>query len=188
VVRTSLLASVVGVHSYHGTAWTVGGQVPRAGGNHHASIAPYGAFHCADGMIQIAVANEGQWRKVADLLDIDPDIPKYATNRERFAHRDELIADMEKALAGHDRAHWLTALGDLGVPAGAIRSIDEVYAWDQVRSQGLVVQVDHPVLGPIELPGPPLRFDDEQPRRHAAPPSLGQDNDAVLDWLRERER
>ncbi|MCT9929409.1 CoA transferase [Planotetraspora sp. A-T 1434] len=188
VVRTSLLASVVGVHSYHGTAWTVGGRVPRAGGNHHASIAPYGAFHCADGMIQIAVANEGQWRKVAHLLDIDPDIPKYATNRERFAHREELISDMEKALAVHDRAHWLAALGGLGVPAGAIRSIDEVYAWDQVRSQGLLVTVDHPVLGPIELPGPPLRFDDVVPANHIAPPALGQDNDAVLDWLSERER
>src|SRR5687767_1022255 len=77
VVRTSLLAAVTGVHSYHGTAWTVGGRVPGAGGNHHASIAPYGAFRCADGMIQIAVANEGQWRKVAALLDIDPDMTKY---------------------------------------------------------------------------------------------------------------
>ncbi|WP_433500581.1 CaiB/BaiF CoA transferase family protein [Sphaerimonospora sp. CA-214678] len=194
VVRTSLLASMVGVHSYHGTAWTVGGKVPRAGGNHHASITPYGAFRCADGMIQIAVANEGQWRKVADLLDIDPETTKYATNMDRFAHRDELIADMEKSLAAHGRAHWLAALGELGVPAGAIRSIDEVYAWDQVRSQGLLVTVDHPVLGPIELPGPPLRFETPDhtragvPRSHTPPPALGQDNDAVLEWLREREQ
>ncbi|GII27341.1 CaiB/BaiF CoA transferase family protein [Planotetraspora mira] len=188
VVRTSLLASVVGVHSYHGTAWTVGETVPRASGNHHASIAPYGAFHCADGMIQLAVANDGQWRKTAQLLDIDPDIPKYATNRDRFAHREELIADMEKALAAHTRAHWLATLGELGVPAGAIRSIDEVYAWDQVHSQGLVVTVDHPVLGPIELPGPPLRFDGDALREHTPPPALGQDGDAVLSWLRERER
>ncbi|WP_066939072.1 CaiB/BaiF CoA transferase family protein [Microtetraspora fusca] len=192
VVRTSLLASVVGVHAYHGTAWTVGGQVPKAAGNHHASIAPYGAFRCADGMIQVAVANDGQWRKFAVLLDIDPDTPKYATNAQRFAHRDELIADLEKALAAHDRAYWLASLGELGVPAGAIRTIDEVYAWDQVRSQGLLVEVDHPVLGPIELPGPPLRFEDpesgrEHARRHVAPPMLGQDNDAVLGWLRARE-
>ncbi len=51
---------------------------------------------------------------------------------------------MEKALAAHDRAHWLARLGEAGVPAGAIRSIDEVYAWDQTRSQGLLVEVDHP--------------------------------------------
>ncbi|MFI6483187.1 CaiB/BaiF CoA transferase family protein [Nonomuraea sp. NPDC050663] len=185
VVRTSLLAAVTGVHSYHGTAWTVGGQVPRAGGNHHASIAPYGAFRCADGMIQIAVANENQWRKVAALLDLDR--PGYATNRERFARRDELIADIEKALAAHDRAHWLERLAELGIPAGAIRSLDEVYAWDQTRSQGLIVEVDHPVLGTIELPGPPLRFDDHPEFRHTAPPQLGADRDAVLEWLGRAE-
>ncbi|MEU8038070.1 CoA transferase [Streptosporangium sp. NPDC049078] len=188
VVRTSLLAAVTGVHSYHGTAWTVGGQVPGAGGNHHASIAPYGAFRCADGMIQIAAANDVQWRKVAALLDIDPDVAKYAINRERFAHRDELIADMEQALTKHDRRHWLAALAEAGVPAGAIRSIDEVYAWDQTRSQGLVVEVDHPVLGTIELPGPPLRFDGDAPVRHTAPPALGEHGDEVLAWLEERER
>ncbi|WP_084960550.1 CaiB/BaiF CoA transferase family protein [Thermoactinospora rubra] len=188
VVRTSLLAAVTGVHSYHGTAWTVGGQVPRAGGNHHASIAPYGAFHCADGMLQIAVANDAQWRKVATLLGIDPDDPRYATNRDRFAHRDELIADMEKALAAHGRDHWLAALRELGVPAGAIRSIDEVYAWEQTRSQGLLVPVDHPVLGRIELPGPPLRFDDHPRMEHAPPPMLGEHQDEVLAWLEERER
>ncbi|WP_219506644.1 CaiB/BaiF CoA transferase family protein [Nonomuraea ceibae] len=187
VVRTSLLAAVTGVHSYHGTAWTVGGRVPAAGGNHHATIAPYGAFRCADGMLQIAAANDGQWKKVAALLDIDPDMAKYATNRDRFTHRDELIADMEKALAAHDRAHWLARLGEAGVPAGAIRSIDEVYAWEQTRSQGLVVEVDHPVLGPVELPGPPLRFDGLDGVRHTPPPALGQDGDAVLRWLTELE-
>ncbi|MER5646633.1 CoA transferase [Streptosporangium sp. NPDC002524] len=190
VVRTSLLAAVTGVHSYHGTAWTVGGQVPRAAGNHHASIAPYGAFRCADGMIQIAAANDTQWRKVAALLglDADPYTARYATNRERFAHRDELIADMERTLTKHDRAHWLAALGEAGVPAGAIRSLDEVYAWDQTRSQGLVVEVDHPVLGAIELPGPPLRFDGDPPVRHTAPPALGEHDDEVLAWLEARER
>jgi crotonobetainyl-CoA:carnitine CoA-transferase CaiB-like acyl-CoA transferase len=188
VVRTSLLAAVTGVHSYHGTAWTVGGRVPGANGNHHASIAPYGAFRCADGMLQIAAANEVQWKKVASLLDIDPHIAKYATNRERFTHRDELIADMEKALAAHDRAHWLARLGEAGVPAGAIRSLDEVYAWEQTRSQGLLVEVDHPVLGTIELPGPPLRFDGLTDMTHTAPPALGQHDGDVLRWLEERER
>lgn len=187
VVRTSLLASVVGVHSYHGTAWTVGGKVPGAGGNHHASIAPYGAFRCADGMIQIAVANDAQWRKLAPLLGIDPTQPAYAVNRERFAHRDELIADMEKALVAHDRGYWLAELAAAGIPAGAIRSLDEVYSWDQTRSQDLVVTVEHPVLGPIELPGSPLRFDGAAPAEHRAPPALGQDDQAVLDWLAKRE-
>ncbi|MDR8412500.1 CoA transferase [Nonomuraea sp. 3-1Str] len=187
VVRTSLLAAVAGVHSYHGTAWTVGGKVPAAAGNHHVSIAPYGSFRCADGVLQIAAANDGQWRKVAALLGIDPGEPRYASNRERWAHREELIADMERALAAHDRGHWLARLAEVGVPAGAIRSLDEVYTWDQTRSQGLLVEVEHPVLGRIELPGPPLRFEGLEVVRHRPPPALGGDGDAVLAWLEERE-
>ncbi|MEU9830689.1 CoA transferase [Streptosporangium sp. NPDC048047] len=187
VVRTSLLASVTAVHAYHGTAWTVAGEVPAGVGNHHPSIAPYGAFRCADGMIQIAAGNDAQWRKAAALLGLDPAAPRYATNRDRCEHRDELVADIERALAAHDRAHWLAALDAAGVSAGAIRSIDEVYAWEQTRSQGLLVEVDHPVLGAIELPGPPLRFDGEPPARHTAPPTLGQHNDEVLAWLEDRE-
>jgi crotonobetainyl-CoA:carnitine CoA-transferase CaiB-like acyl-CoA transferase len=188
VVRTSLLAAITGVHAYHGTAWTVAGVVPQANGNHHASIAPYGAFRCADGMLQIAAGNEALWRKVAPLLDIDPEMAKYATNRDRFAHRDELIADMEKALAAHDRAYWLAELARAGVPAGAIRTLDEVYEWEQTRSQGLLVEVEHPVLGRIGLPGPPLRFDGAPAAEHSPPPALGQDGEAVLAWLEEQER
>jgi crotonobetainyl-CoA:carnitine CoA-transferase CaiB-like acyl-CoA transferase len=60
-----------------------------------------------------------------------------------------------------------------------------VYEWEQTRSQGLVIEVDHPRLGPIELPGPPLRFDGAPPREHTAPPLLGEHNAAVLAWLDE---
>src|SRR3712207_8907298 len=60
---TTLFRSVVGVHAYQGTAWTVGGKVNRAQGNHHPSIAPYGLFHCADGTVQLACGSEGLWRR-----------------------------------------------------------------------------------------------------------------------------
>src|SRR6187401_1923707 len=57
VVRTSLLASVIGVHAFQGTRFTVAGEVPHAQGNHHPSICPYGAFTAADGIVQIAVGS-----------------------------------------------------------------------------------------------------------------------------------
>src|SRR6478609_8421401 len=46
IVRTSLLAALIGVHAFQGTRATVAGEVPKAQGNHHPSIAPYGLFHC----------------------------------------------------------------------------------------------------------------------------------------------
>ncbi|GAA2769416.1 hypothetical protein GCM10020219_039900 [Nonomuraea dietziae] len=63
-----------------------------------------------------------------------------------------------------------------------------MYTWEQTRSQGLVVEVEHPVLGTIELPGPPLRFDGAPRARHTAPPALGQDGEAVLSWLANGKR
>ena len=183
VVRTSLLASIVGAHAFQGTRWTVAREVPVATGNHHPSIAPYGAFRCADGLIQVAVANEGLWRCFAPVVGIDPADGRFAENQLRVGRRAELIAEIERALAGGDRAHWLALFAQAGVPAGSIRAIDEVYEWDQTRSQGLVISVDHPVLGRIELPGPALRFDGAAPRDHTPPPVLGQHDVAVRAWL-----
>jgi crotonobetainyl-CoA:carnitine CoA-transferase CaiB-like acyl-CoA transferase len=183
VVRTSLLASIVGAHAFQGTRWTVAREVPEATGNHHPSIAPYGAYRCADDMIQVAVANEAQWRRFAPLVAIDPADGRFVTNALRVARRPELTALIEMALAAGDRGHWLGLLARAAVPAGAIRTIDEVYEWDQARSQGLVISVDHPELGAIELPGPALRFDRHGALGHTAPPALGQHDAEVRAWL-----
>lgn len=187
VVRTSLLAAIVGVHSFQGTRWTVAHQVPEGPGNHHPSIAPYGLFHAADGPIQIAVGSEAQWRVLAPAVGLDPADPRYATNRDRVAHRESLLAAIDAALAAESSVTWLERLDKLGIPAGRVRSLDQVYSWEQTRSQGLVITVDHPVLGRIELPGPPLRFDDQLfaggRGTHLPPPTLGQHDDEARAWL-----
>ena len=187
VVRTSLLAAIVGVHAFQGTRWTVAHEVPEGPGNHHPSIAPYGLFHAADGAIQVAVGSETQWRAFAPLVGLDPDDARFATNRMRVAHRDELLEAIDAALATAAAAVWLERLDSLGVPAGKVRSLDEVYGWDQTRAQGLVISVDHPVLGRIELPGPPLRFGDRPyaggRQTHLPPPALGADDESVRAWL-----
>src|SRR6201991_2110315 len=89
VVRTSLLAGVVGVHAFQGTAWLQGGRVPGVSGAHHPAIAPYGMFATGSAPVQVAVGSEGLWRKFAGVVGMDPDEPRFATNGERVAHRDE---------------------------------------------------------------------------------------------------
>src|SRR6185295_1350998 len=137
VVRTSLLAAIVGVHAFQGTRWTVAGEVGRAQGNHHPSIAPYGLFHCRDGSVQIAVGSEGLWRRFCAGFYLDPGTEGLATNSERVAHREQAIAFVEGAFADWQAGPLLARLAEVGVPAGKVRSVDEVYAWDQVASQGL---------------------------------------------------
>ncbi|MET0899210.1 MAG: CoA transferase [Mycobacterium sp.] len=187
VVRASLLAAVVGVHAFQGTKWTVAGQVGEAAGNHHPSICPYGKFDTADGAVQIAVGSEGLWKRFCDGFGLDPVKPGMASNPERVANNGPVNELVQKAFSQFSTDELLSRLDLVGVPAGRIRTVREVYEWEQTKSQGLLIEVDHATLGTITLPGPPLRFFEpdgtELTRRsHSAPPVLGADN-ALLDHL-----
>ncbi|MGW5264027.1 CaiB/BaiF CoA transferase family protein [Microbispora sp. NPDC004025] len=187
VVRTSLLAAIVGVHAFQGTAWTVAGQVGRPQGNHHPSIAPYGLFRCKDGSVQLSCGSESLWRRLCDEFGLDPEAPGMATNGERVGNRQRVIELIEDAFAEHPAEELLARLAAAGIPAGRVRTIDEVYTWEQTLSQGLLVDVEHATLGRLRLPGPPLRFFTPGPdgetettrREHAAPPVLDADGAAI---------
>src|SRR3954451_5843049 len=188
VVRTSLLAAIVGVHAFQGTRYTVAGEVGHAQGNHHPSICPYGLFHCADGAVQLSIGSEGLWRRVCAGVGLAPDADGLASNASRVAHREDVVALLENAFASWPMEALLPRLAEIGVPAGRVRTLDEVYDWDQTRSQRLVVPVEHATLGGLELPGPPLRFfatDGTELTRtsHTAPPTLGEHDGSVREWL-----
>jgi crotonobetainyl-CoA:carnitine CoA-transferase CaiB-like acyl-CoA transferase len=107
----------------------------------------------------------------------------------RVAHRDELTAAIETAFSAEPADEWLRSLAEAGIPAGKVRDFQQVYEWDQTISQGLLIDVDHPTLGPIQLPGPPLRFDDNPyagaRETNLPPPRLGEHDDSVRAWLEE---
>ncbi|WP_193070487.1 CaiB/BaiF CoA transferase family protein [Brevibacterium sp. FME37] len=191
VVRTSLIAGMVGVHAFQGTRATVAGQTPEPGGNHHPSLSPYGLFRCDDGAVQISVGNENLWQKFCAAFDIDPATEGMGDNASRVANRPAVIELIESKFAAYGPDDLLAKLGAAGIPSGTVRTLQEVYSWDQALSQGLKVSVDHPVLGDIDLPGPPLRFFDadgeaevETTRTaHDAPPLLNEDAEAIVSWL-----
>jgi crotonobetainyl-CoA:carnitine CoA-transferase CaiB-like acyl-CoA transferase len=187
VVRTSLLAGMVGVHAFQGTRWTVAGEVPGLAGDHHPAIAPYGLFETGTAPIQIACGSEGLWKALCAALDLDPSDERFATNPDRVQHRDDLIALLEAHFATDPAEHWLDLLSSAGVPSGKVRSLDDVYSWEQTKSQGLLVSVPHETLGSVDLPGSPIRFDDNVfsggRSAHLAPPTLGQHDESIREWL-----
>ncbi len=192
VVRTSLLAAIVGVHAFQGTRTTVAGEVPKAQGNHHPSIAPYGLFNCRGGKVQISVGSQKLWATFATAFGIDPECADFATNADRVNNRRALIERIEDSFSAYEAESLLERLNDLGIPAGKVRTLDEVFEWEQVRSQGLLIDVDHPVLGKISLPGPPLRFFGQgevetTQLQHSAPPLLDGEGAAIRRWLAESE-
>lgn len=178
-VETSLLAGQIAIHVFQGTRYLVAGEVPGPTGNHHPTVAPYGSFRAADGQIILAVGNELTWRRFAELLAIPADSPSFAGNESRVANRDELQTQIEQRLAARNVAEWITLFAEHGVPAGEVKTLDRVYASEQVRQQGLVMEVDHSTLGEISLPGRPLHFDGSPLVEPLAPPTLGEHSDEL---------
>ncbi len=161
--------------------------MPGLSGAHHPAIAPYGPFATATGPVQLAVASEGLWQRFAEVAGIEADQARFATNQDRVAHRDELVEVVEAAFAAQPAEHWLDLLTAAGIPVGRVRTLEEVYAWEQTRSQGLLLDVQHPAYGTLTLPGSALRFD-ENPfsggrERHLPPPMLDEHGSALREWL-----
>jgi crotonobetainyl-CoA:carnitine CoA-transferase CaiB-like acyl-CoA transferase len=179
-VTSSLLGSIIGIHTFQGTRWLIAGEVPHPDGNRHPTIAPYGAYECSDGEINIAVGSEGLWRRFAPLVNLDPDDERFATNGQRIARVEELEGEIASALTSATVDEWMERLGDAGVPAGRVKPLDEVYSSPQVKHLGLVDMVAHPTLGEIRLPGTPLGYGRSGRRVPEPPPTLGQHNGEVF--------
>lgn len=185
VVHTSLLSSIVGLHTFQGTRWLLGGDLPEPIGNSHPTVRPYGAFRCRDGrQLQIAVGNDRLWQRFASVMDIAPMEPRFSSNEARRQHDDELAAILASRFLHRDLADWLECLEAAGVPVGEIKSFDRVYEDPQVLSQGLVIEISDPDLGLLRLPGSAIRLSEQSDRSHVRPPHLDEHGRSVREWLR----
>jgi len=173
-VSTSLLAGQIALHTFQGTRYLVAGEVPPPSGNQHPTVCPYGVFAASDGPVVIAVGNDNIWSRFAPLVGVDALDVRFATNDKRIANVAELNELMAPALASKSVREWLVSLDGVGVPAGEVKKLDAVYASAQVRQQNLVWTADHTTLGPIELPGSPLRYSRNTVSLRRPPPTLGQ--------------
>jgi len=132
------------------------------------------------------------WRRLCANFGLDADDPDYVTNIKRLQNIDALTEQLERRFADLDGDALLAQLTDAGIPAGRIRSIDEVYAWEQTRSQRLTIDVKHETLGTLTLPGMAVRTFEMSPAgelrestrlEHDAPPLLNADGAAIHSWL-----
>ena len=136
----------------------VTGEAPRRLGSAHPSIVPYQAFEAADGALMINVGNDQQFRRLCGVLGLTElaDDPRFASNAERVAAREELIPLLAGVLATEPRAAWLKALQGAGVPATPVATLPEALADVQARARGLIVAGEHSGAGRIRMVGSPL--------------------------------
>lgn len=165
------------------TNYFVSGEAPTRMGNAHPNLAPYQPFPCSDGMVVIAVGNDGQFRSLCTALEVEAmgTEPRFATNAQRTAHRGELTALLSDRTTRHGMKALMARLEAAGVPCGPVNTIDQVFEEPQAVQRGLVVEqtrgdldgVVKTVASPIRLSRTPVVYD-------RPPPALGEHTDEVL--------
>jgi len=175
LVDTALVDSQVRVLANQALNYLISGKVPRRIGNAHPNIVPYQVFPVADGHIIIATGNDSQFGKLCALLGESKiaEEPRYRSNSDRLANREELIARLSALTLRWRRDDLLAKLEGLGVPAGPINTLEQVFADPQVIHRGM--RIDRPsaaakggtipgVRTPIIIGGQPMAAERPSPR------------------------
>jgi crotonobetainyl-CoA:carnitine CoA-transferase CaiB-like acyl-CoA transferase len=164
------------------TNYLVGGVVPERLGNAHPNIVPYQSFAASDGHFILAVGNDGQFRRLCELLDAAAlaDDPRFANNAARVAHREALVAILAPLFAAAPASHWLAQCKARNVPAGPINRLDAVFDDAQIRARGMVVEMQHAENPALKLAANPLKLSRTPVRYERPPPLLGEHNREIL--------
>jgi crotonobetainyl-CoA:carnitine CoA-transferase CaiB-like acyl-CoA transferase len=167
-----------------GTNYLTSREVPRRRGNAHPNIVPYQLFQTADGYFILAAGNDGQYRRFCTFAGLDElaDDPRFATNKLRVAHREELVPRIEAATRRHPTVHWVEGLAGVGVPCGPVNDLEQVFSDPQFLHRGMKISMDHPLAGSgqVDLIGNPVKLSQTPVSYRRAPPTLGQHTDEVL--------
>jgi len=172
------------------TNFFVSGRAPTRMGNAHPNLAPYQPFPCTDGMVVIAVGNDGQFRALAGALEAPGlgEDPRFLTNALRIEHRAVLTAELSALTAGRTMQGLMAALEAAGVPCGPVNTIDQVFAEPQAKHRGLEVEQARPDLAaPVRTVASPIRMSRTPVAYDRPPPALGADTDEVLGRLSRPE-
>ena len=166
-----------------GGSFLATGDPPKRLGNAHPSITPYQPVRARDRTFLIAVGTERLWQKFCGVFDWQQSVmidPRFQTNTQRNAHRQELMELIHHQLAKQDAAQWIEALLKAGVPAGPINLPEETLTDEHLIARGMVVELEHPALGCIRSIGFPVRMSAGGPTYRRHPPTLGEHNGEIL--------
>lgn len=155
----------------------ISGKDPPRQGNTHPNIVPYQPFDATDQPIIIAVGNERQFARLAEICG-HPEWPKderFSSNAARVANRDEMVRLVAEAIAAKPAAEWLEQLEAASIPAGPINRISQALGDVQAQHRQMVRSI-----AGIPLVGSPVRLDGERVESDLPPPALGEHTDEVL--------
>jgi crotonobetainyl-CoA:carnitine CoA-transferase CaiB-like acyl-CoA transferase len=184
-IEVNLLSSALSGLVNHSSAVVAGGVVPFRMGNSHPSLFPYEPLPCADGDLIITAGNDGQFRRLCEVLGV-PELAqdsRFARNQDRTANRDELRPLLVERLRTRTRQDWFDEIIAAGVPCGPINTLDAGVAFAEQIDLDPVVTVGEgtaavpSVRNPITLSESPVDY-------RLPPPDLDEHGEEIRRWLR----
>ena len=184
-VQTSLLQAQAFMLDFQAARYLMDDEVPKQAGNNHPTSIPTGVFKTSDGFINLAVAGELIWKRLAETLERPEwcDDERFAINESRSQNRNILNAEIEKITRTQTSTFWVDKLNEAGVPAGDINDIGQVFQSPQIQHLGLAQTMTSHERGDTRVVGQPISMS-RTPSYIAAPPPLaGGHTDTILSAL-----
>jgi len=186
-VEVNLLSSALTGLVNHSSAYAAGDTVPYRMGNAHPSVFPYEPLPTKDNDLIVSAANDGQFRKLCDVLGIPAiaDDPRFARNADRTANREELRPLLVERLVTKGAVEWFDLLVAAGVPCGPINTIDGGFAMAERFGLEPIVTVGD---GDRAVPTTrhPIRFSATPVGYALPPPELDEHGAEIRKWLGDK--
>lgn len=181
-LEVSLFETAAAMLGYNLGIYWEKGALPEKCGSGHESLCPYQAFDASDRPVLIGIASDNLWRRFAAGIG-RPELaedPRFRTNADRVAHMSETVALMQEIVGTRTADDWVAYCNEIGIPCSAINTMADMLAHPHTKARGIVVEYEHPTLGPMKTLGQPIQFDGAPRVVRAPPPRLGEHSAEVL--------
>lgn len=181
-VDVSLYETGIALGFYEGAAYFATGETPEKLGQRHRGSAPYQIFATADGHIAIGAAAQRFWSLTCKVIGCEELVedPRFVSKADRVRNNRELVAIMEKRLAGKTTQEWFDLLDAAGIPAGPVMNHKQMYDDPQAIARGMAVEVDHPSAGKSRVIGVPIKLSETPGGVRRPAPRHGEHTDEIL--------
>ena len=191
MVDISLLDALLPLFTYQAQGYFVTGQSPQRRGNQHPSITPYESYSAKDGHFILAVANEGFWTSLCQVLRSQTDESsgllvakledeKFATNASRIAHREELRSILDELFLSRNADEWVEMFKAAAIPSAMINRLSDILESPVLQAREMVQEIVHPKVGRMRMLGIPIKLSESPGEIRLPPPMLGEHTGEIL--------
>ena len=143
----------------------------------------YRTYQAADGVLAVGCLSDPLRKRLISVLGLhdirfEEGYDMYSEETREFNRK--LNAQAEEIFRQRRVSEWLQILDEAGVPAGPVRFVEELIHDEQVTSNGLVVELEHSVVGKVKMVGPMFKMSETPLGPRCASPALGEHVNEVL--------